>query len=148
MTTQAESAGAEGATERTDEATAALVERFSLKALVECCRLIEEDVAGVKDIDLGIMTGAGIVPGALARADEQGLDEVLAALEHAEARWGPHFAPPRVLRRLVWLHRLPPNPISPEAILDLSEFWRRLDGEARAVVITSSTPFAFSAGAD
>ena len=185
MTTQAESAGAEGATERTDEATAALVERFSLKALVECCRLIEEDVAGVKDIDLGIMTGAGIVPGALARADEQGLDEVLAALEHAEARWGPHFAPPRVLRRLVsqgrlgrkagqgffpypqpdeeletlqveerggvsivWLNRPPTNPISPQAIRDLSEVWRRLDGEARAVVITSSTPFAFSAGAD
>ena len=44
-----------------------LVERFSLKAFVECCRLVDEDVAGTKDVDLGMMTGAGIVPGPLGR---------------------------------------------------------------------------------
>src|SRR5215213_8972350 len=104
MTTRAETAG--GAAAPQDGATAAVVERFTLKALVECCRLIDEDVAGVKDIELGMMTGAGIVPGPLTRADEQGLDEVLAALERAEAEWGEHFAPPRVMRRLVSQGRL------------------------------------------
>src|SRR5215211_8973887 len=93
-------------TTRAEGTTDALVERFSLKALVECCRLVDEDVAGVKDVDLGMMTGAGIVPGPLARADEQGLDEVLAALERAEVEWGEHFSPPRVLRRLVSQGRL------------------------------------------
>ena len=34
------------------------------------------------------MMGAGILPGPFARADEQGLDDVLAALERAEARVG------------------------------------------------------------
>ena len=173
MTTQAET-GAE-----------AVVERFTLKAVVECCLLVEEGVAGIKDIDLGMMTGAGVVPGPLQRADEQGLDEVLAALERAEAQWGESFAPPLILRRLVgqgrlgrktgqgffpyprpdreletlaieergettivWLNRPPTNPISPQVVADLREAWGDLDGEARAVVITSSTPFAFSAGAD
>ena len=40
------------------------------------------------------MTGAGILPGPFARADERGLDEMLAALERAEAEWGDRFAPP------------------------------------------------------
>jgi enoyl-CoA hydratase/3-hydroxyacyl-CoA dehydrogenase len=172
-------------TTRAETATEALVERFSLRALVECCLLVEEGVAGVKDVDLGMMTGAGIVPGPLQRADERGLDEVLEALEHLEAERGSEFAPPLILRRLVaqgrlgrkagqgffpyprpdreletlgveersgvtivWLNRPPTNPISPQVIADLRELWEELDGRVRAVVITSSTPFAFSAGAD
>ncbi|MDP8943185.1 MAG: enoyl-CoA hydratase-related protein [Actinomycetota bacterium] len=83
-----------------------LVQRFRLKALVEACLVLEEGVAGLKDIDLGIMAGAGIVPGPFARADQQGLDDVLDALGRASAAWGEEFAPPLILRRLVAQGRL------------------------------------------
>jgi enoyl-CoA hydratase / 3-hydroxyacyl-CoA dehydrogenase len=86
--------------------TAALVERFTLKALVESCLVLEEGVASMKDIDLGMMAGAGIIPPPFARADQLGLDEVLARLEHASAEWGEGFEPPAVLRRLVAQGRL------------------------------------------
>ena len=39
-----------------------------------------------------MMAGAGIIPPPFARADAIGLDEVLAALERAEAEWGEAFA--------------------------------------------------------
>jgi enoyl-CoA hydratase / 3-hydroxyacyl-CoA dehydrogenase len=92
------------ATTETQQAT--LVERFGLKALVESCLVLEEGVAAAKDIEIGMMMGAGILPGPFARADEQGLDSVLEALERAESEWGEHFAPPLVLRRLVAQNRL------------------------------------------
>ena len=81
--------------------TQALVERFTLKAFVESCLVLEEGVATIRDIDLAMMTGFGILPGPFARADDRGLDDVLAALERAEAEWGEHFSPPLILRRLV-----------------------------------------------
>ncbi|HEY2436725.1 MAG TPA: enoyl-CoA hydratase-related protein, partial [Solirubrobacteraceae bacterium] len=84
----------------------ALVERFTLKALVEACLVLEEGVASLKDIDLGMMAGAGIIPPPFARADQVGLDEVLAALERAAAEWGDRFEPPTILRRLVAQRRL------------------------------------------
>ena len=84
----------------------AIVERFGLKALVEACLVLEEGIAGVRDIDLGMMMGTGMVPCPFARADLRGLDDVLAALEHAEQEWGEHFEPPLVLRRLVAQGRL------------------------------------------
>jgi enoyl-CoA hydratase/3-hydroxyacyl-CoA dehydrogenase len=84
----------------------ALVERFSLKALVESCLVLEEGVASMKDIDLGMMAGAGIMPPPLARADQLGLDTVLARLETAAQEWGENFEPPTVLRRLVAQGRL------------------------------------------
>jgi enoyl-CoA hydratase/carnithine racemase len=83
-----------------------IVERFQLKAFVEACLVLEEGVAGVRDIDMGLMLGAGMVPGPFVRADLRGLDEVLAALERAEEEWGEHFEPPVVLRRLVAQGRL------------------------------------------
>jgi enoyl-CoA hydratase/3-hydroxyacyl-CoA dehydrogenase len=83
-----------------------LVERFGLKAFVESCLVLEEGIATIRDIDLAMMTGFGIVPGPFARADAQGLDETLAALERAEREWGEHFAPPLILRRLVAQGRL------------------------------------------
>src|SRR5437763_9108752 len=86
--------------------TQALVERFGLKAFVESVLVLEEGVATIRDIDLAMMTGFGILPGPFARADDQGLDEVLAALERAEGQWGEHFAPPLILRRLVAQGRL------------------------------------------
>ena len=84
----------------------ALAERMALKMFVEACLVLEEGVVGARDIDLGMMAGAGIVPPPLARADAAGLDEVLAALERAEAEWGEAFAPPLILRRLVAQGRL------------------------------------------
>ena len=87
-------------------ATETLVERFSLKTLVEACLVVEEGVAGVKDTEIGMMMGAGVLPGPFARADEQGLDEVLSALERAESEWGESFAPPALVKRLVAQGRL------------------------------------------
>ena len=165
-----------------------LVDRFALKALVECCLLVEEGVAQIKDIDIGMMAGAGIIPGPFARADDQGLDDVLEHLERAHAEWGDAFEPPLVLRRLVaqgrlgkksgqgffpypqpdegasretvllesrgeiaiaWLNRPPANPLSPQLISELGEVWNEVEaGPARVLVIASSNPFTFSAGAD
>ena len=83
-----------------------LVERMTLKTLVEACLVLEEGEASAKDIEIGMMMGAGILPGPFARADEQGLDSLLEALERAQAEWGDAFAPPLVLRRLVAQGRL------------------------------------------
>ena len=85
---------------------AGIAERFTLKAIVEACLVLEEGIAGVREIDLGLMLGTGMVPGPFARADLRGLDDVLAALERARGEWGEHFAPPLVLRRLVAQGRL------------------------------------------
>src|SRR3954449_487888 len=89
-----------------NEATATLVERLGLKTIVESCLVLEDGIASLKDIETGMMMGAGILPGPFARADEQGLDEVLAALERAQHEWGENFAPPLILRRLVAQGRL------------------------------------------
>jgi enoyl-CoA hydratase/carnithine racemase len=86
-----------------------LADRFALKAFVESCLILEEGVAGVRDIDLGMMMGSGMVPGPFARADIRGLDDVLEALERAEQEWGEHFEPPTILRRLVAQGRLGPK---------------------------------------
>src|SRR5437764_3056991 len=90
----------------TDVDTASLVDRFTLKALVESCLVLEEGLASMKDIDLGMMAGAGIIPPPFARADQLGLDEVLGKLERAEQEWGENFEPPTILRRLVAQGRL------------------------------------------
>jgi enoyl-CoA hydratase/3-hydroxyacyl-CoA dehydrogenase len=86
--------------------TETLVERMGLKTLVESCLVLEEGVASAKDIEIGMMMGAGILPGPFTRADEAGLDEILAALERAHADWGDNFEPPAILRRLVAQGRL------------------------------------------
>src|SRR5437588_4960559 len=86
-----------------------LVERFTLKALVESCLVLEEGIASMREIDLGLMAGAGIIPPPFARADQQGLDEVLARLERAAHEWGQSFEPPTILRRLVAQGRLGAN---------------------------------------
>src|SRR4051794_7376201 len=83
-----------------------LAERFQLKAFVESCLVLEEGIAGVRDVDLGMMMGTGMIPGPFARADLRGLDDILAALEKAEDEWGEAFEPPLILRRLVAQGRL------------------------------------------
>jgi enoyl-CoA hydratase/3-hydroxyacyl-CoA dehydrogenase len=85
---------------------AELVDRFGLKALVESCLVLEEGIATTREIDLGMMAGAGIMPPPFARADQVGLDEVLARLERAALEWGEAFEPPPILRRLVKQGRL------------------------------------------
>jgi enoyl-CoA hydratase/3-hydroxyacyl-CoA dehydrogenase len=90
----------------TAQATGSVVDRFSLKAFAEACLVLEEGVAQLKDIETGMMMGAGILPGPLARADEAGLDEMLDRLEVAQREWGDGFAPPLLLRRLVNQGRL------------------------------------------
>lgn len=171
-----------------DQVLDTVVERFQLKSLVEACLLVEEGVAQIKDIDMGMMMGAGIIPGPFAAADERGLDDILTALGKAEEQWGEGFAAPTVLRRLVaqgrlgkksgqgfypypaedaetketvalewrddnrvavlWLNRPPMNPLSPTVIRELAEVWEQVDGKARVMLIASSNPFTFAAGAD
>jgi enoyl-CoA hydratase / 3-hydroxyacyl-CoA dehydrogenase len=87
-------------------ATETLVERFGLKALVESCLVLQEGLASAKDIEIGMMAGAGILPGPFARADERGLDDVVEALERAQSEWGEAYQPPLILRRLVAQGRL------------------------------------------
>lgn len=83
-----------------------LAQRFVLKAFVEACLVLEDGMATVRDIDLGMMAGAGLIPPPFARADQTGLDDVLAALERAGVEWGERYAPPLILRRLVAQGRL------------------------------------------
>jgi enoyl-CoA hydratase / 3-hydroxyacyl-CoA dehydrogenase len=93
-------------TAASSHAIEALVDRMGLKTLVESCLVLEEGVASVKDIEVGMMMGAGILPGPFARADEAGLDTVLDRLERAQREWGAAFEPPAILRRLVAQGRL------------------------------------------
>jgi enoyl-CoA hydratase / 3-hydroxyacyl-CoA dehydrogenase len=83
-----------------------VVERFQLKAFVEAVMLVDEGVAATKDVELGMMMGAGILPGPLSRADEAGLEAMLERLDLAQREWGDGFAPPLLLRRLVNQGRL------------------------------------------
>ena len=88
------------------QTTATLVDRMGLKTLVESCLVLEEGVASAKDVEMGMMMGAGILPGPFARADEAGLDALLEQLERAQRDWGDAFEPPAILRRLVAQGRL------------------------------------------
>ncbi len=172
----------------------ALADLLKLKAVVESCLVLQEGVCTVREIDLGMMAGAGMDPRRgifppFLGADVLGLDVVLEKLEAAEAEHGERFAPPTVLRRLVaqgrlgaktgqgfyaypqadegdqtdtvkletrgdvaiaWLANAPMNAISPQVIKDLGTVWERVKAtdEIGALVIASSVPVVFSAGAD
>jgi enoyl-CoA hydratase/3-hydroxyacyl-CoA dehydrogenase len=89
-----------------DTLTQDIVDRFTLKAFVESCLVLEEGISSLREIDLGMMAGAGIMPPPFARADQIGLDELLARLERAALDWGDAFEPPTILRRLVAQGRL------------------------------------------
>jgi enoyl-CoA hydratase/3-hydroxyacyl-CoA dehydrogenase len=83
-----------------------MTERSVLGALVESCLVLEEGVGSMREIDIGLMAGAGVTPPPLRRADQAGLDVQLAALEGAQQDWGESFEPPTILRRLVAQGRL------------------------------------------
>jgi enoyl-CoA hydratase/3-hydroxyacyl-CoA dehydrogenase len=171
-----------------------LVALFTCRALIEACLLVEEGVCSVRDIDLGMMAGAGLDPrkGLLPpfwKADVEGLGTVLERMEGLQERHGDRFTPPVLLRRLVaqgrlgmasgqgfypypqpdegeqsetvkletrgdvaiaWLANAPMNAVSPAVIRDLKTVWERVkaSGDVGAMVIASSVPVVFSAGAD
>ena len=100
------STATEGGAGAGGKATDTLVERFSLKTLAEACLVVEEGVASIKDTELGMMMGAGVLPGPFTRADDQGLDDLLGDFERAQGEWGESFAPPGLLKRLVAQGRL------------------------------------------
>jgi enoyl-CoA hydratase / 3-hydroxyacyl-CoA dehydrogenase len=177
-----------------DPDVAELVEMLSLKTFLEACLVLEEGVATHRDIDFGMMAGAGLDPrrGLLPpfmKADSEGLDTILERMESAAERHGERFAPPTILRRLVaqgrlgqktgqgfyaypqpdaeqpaeviklqtrpdgvaiaWLANGQMNSISPQVVEDLAKVWAAVkDSGVRALVIASSNPFLFSAGAD
>jgi enoyl-CoA hydratase/3-hydroxyacyl-CoA dehydrogenase len=185
----------------------ALVELLTLKTFVEACLVLEEGVATHRDIDFGLMAGAGLDPRRglmppFMRADTEGLDTILERLESAQERHGERFAPPTILRRLVaqgrlgqqsgqgfyayprpdvddsvggapddaapptqvvkletradgvaiaWLANGQMNAIAPAVIEDLGKVWAQVkaaDPPVHALVIASSNPFLYSAGAD
>jgi enoyl-CoA hydratase/3-hydroxyacyl-CoA dehydrogenase len=183
-----------------------LVELLTLKTFVEAALVLQEGVATHRDIDFGMMAGAGLDPRRglmppFMKADVEGLDSVLERLENAAERYGERFTPPAILRRLVaqgrlgqksgqgfyaypqpdaeqpaassstfdddakvevvkledrgdglaiaWLANGQMNSISPQVIEDLGKVWKHAkDTSIRALVIASSNPFLYSAGAD
>ena len=173
---------------------AELVELLSLKTFVEACLVLEEGIATHRDIDFGMMAGAGLDPrrGLLPpfmKADVEGLDKILERLENAAERHGERFNPPTILRRLVaqgrlgqssgqgfyaypqpdaeqpaevikletrpdgvaiaWLANGQMNSIAPQVIEDLGKVWAHVKSSGvHALVIASSNPFLYSAGAD
>jgi enoyl-CoA hydratase / 3-hydroxyacyl-CoA dehydrogenase len=90
---------------------AELVELLTLKTFVEACLVLQEGVATHRDIDFGMMAGAGLDPRRglmppFMKADVEGLDSILERLENAAERHGGRFTPPTILRRLVAQGRL------------------------------------------
>ncbi|MFZ1924628.1 MAG: 3-hydroxyacyl-CoA dehydrogenase NAD-binding domain-containing protein, partial [Solirubrobacteraceae bacterium] len=90
---------------------AELVELLTLKTFTEACLVLQEGVATHRDIDFGMMAGAGLDPRRglmppFMKADVEGLDSVLERLENAAERYGERFTPPTILRRLVAQGRL------------------------------------------
>jgi enoyl-CoA hydratase/3-hydroxyacyl-CoA dehydrogenase len=95
----------------TDPDVDELVELLTLKTFVEAALVLEEGVATHRDIDVGLMAGAGLDPRRglmppFMKADLEGLDTLLERLEDASERHGERFAPPLILRRLVAQGRL------------------------------------------
>ncbi len=168
-----------------------LADLLMLKSLVEACKVLEEGICTVREIDLGMMAGAGLDPRRglfppFWKADLEGLDTILEKLEKFEESHGERFAPPLTIKRLVaqgrlglksgqgfyaypqtdaegtvklekrgdvaiaWLANPPMNAISPQVIQDLGKVWEEVkaDDEINAMVIYSSLPVVFSAGAD
>ncbi len=171
-----------------------LVELLSLKTLSEACLVLEEGVATHRDIDFGMMAGAGLDPRRglmppFMKADAEGLDVVLERIVAAQERHGERFAPPRILRRMVaqgrlgaksgqgfyaypqpdekqpaqlvklesrgdgvaiaWLANGQMNSISPQVVQDLRAVWERVSSsDVRALILASSNPLLFCAGAD
>ena len=172
-----------------------LVDLFLGKALIEACLILEEGVCSVRDIDVGMMAGAGLDPRRglfppFWKADIEGLDVSLERIEKLNEKYGDErFPVPVTLKRLVaqgrlgfnsgqgfypypqpdegdqpekvkletrgdvaiaWLANPPMNAISPQVIKDLGTVWEKVNAnpEIGAMVIASTMPIVYSAGAD
>ena len=173
-----------------------LVELLVLKTFVEAALVLEEGIATHRDIDFGMMAGAGLDPRRglfppFMKADIEGLDAVLERLERAQEKHGERFAPPIILRRLVaqgrlgtksgqgfyaypnpdaeqpagdgavvqletrgdvaiaWLANPPMNSLAPKVIEHLRAVWDAVrERGVRSLVVASSNPMLFCAGAD
>ena len=80
-------------------------ERAELKAFVEACLVLEEGIAGVRDIDLALCSAAAW-SGPFARPTRAGSTSCWRRWSAPRTRWGEHFEPPLILRRLVAQGRL------------------------------------------
>jgi len=78
-----------------------LIDRFRLAGFVEACRLLEEGISSMKDIDIAMLAGAGYDKGPFAWADSVGLDTVKERLEALSAKRPEVFSVPKVLVDLV-----------------------------------------------
>lgn len=172
-----------------------LADLFVAKALVEACLILEEGVCSVRDIDVGMMAGAGLDPRRglfppFWKADIEGLDVSLERVERLNEKYGDERFPiPVSLKRLVaqgrlgiaagqgfypwarpdegdqtqtvkletrgnvavaWLSNPPMNAISPQVIEDLGTVWNKVkdDESIGAMIVASSMPIVYSAGAD
>ncbi len=173
-----------------------IVQLLVLKTFVEAALVLQEGVATHRDIDVGMMAGAGLDPRRglfppFMKADMEGLDTLLERLEAAAEKHGAAFAPPRILRRMVaqgrlgmksgqgfyaypqpdaeqpagdeavikletrgdiaiaWLANGLMNSISPTVVQHLRQVYDHVAGSGvRALVIASSNPLLFCAGAD
>ncbi|MDQ2071661.1 3-hydroxyacyl-CoA dehydrogenase family protein [Haloarcula sp. NS06] len=75
--------------------------RLELATIAEAVRMVEDGVAGVRDIDRTFERGDSDRDGPLVRADRHGLETVLTALEDLADRLDERFEPPALLRRKV-----------------------------------------------
>jgi enoyl-CoA hydratase/3-hydroxyacyl-CoA dehydrogenase len=144
---------------------------------LEACSVVEDGVAGVREVDTALALGLDLKPGPFAAADREGLDKVAARLENPPAvlsrlvaagrlgvAAGQGFYPyPRpepgyedaVVKlewrddvAVVWLANPPANSLAPTVVAALRRAWDDLKGRARAMVLTSANPALFCAGAD
>ena len=72
--------------------------RLGVAVGLEAIRMVEEGVAGAKDIDTGMRLGYRWPMGPLRLTDLIGLDVRLAVAEHLATELGPRFEPPTLLR--------------------------------------------------
>jgi enoyl-CoA hydratase/long-chain 3-hydroxyacyl-CoA dehydrogenase len=78
------------------------VERVALRFCVEAVHCLQDGIiSSPRDGDIGAVFGVGFPPfrgGPFLWMDTIGAAEVVAKLEKLEAEFGPHFAPPQLLR--------------------------------------------------
>ncbi|HEY3313718.1 MAG TPA: 3-hydroxyacyl-CoA dehydrogenase family protein [Bacillota bacterium] len=65
-----------------------ILDRSQLIAFAEACRLLDEGISSMKDIDLAMRAGAGYAAGPFAMADQMGLDVVLQKMEGLQKQYG------------------------------------------------------------